>query len=427
MQLDNIILIAAVEIGAVLLAFCVVLFIQNRSLRKLVKKLKARMTEIVEKARTAREEAPPPPPPPVVEEAAPQKTFLDFIEEQIEATRAYHNGLDPDQDIVLDLSPDVDIPRRAAALRYTVFLTEKEAISAGELTGEDVDWSLIRKKYQQIFDFYEDYVAEAPSGADSEQLQQLTDELTNAKKRINNLEKFKTLYFELEEKWDASRKEAKTHYDDLSAMASEMEDSDKFEQTLASYNAAYNNIDTIISSGIDQYSSILDESKLSNEATSGELKHLRMVAADQHKLINELQEKLKNANNDEERNNIVDGLKGELEKQKRFMQESDTCIQLMEEELSTALREVDQLKGRLKSLPSLKEQLHETRKQKDEYELKVYALTSENRKLNKKLKEDASSISVDDGEATRLKRELTDLESRYASLEEKYLDLKLNQ
>lgn len=428
MQFDNILVIALAEVSLVLLIFCLILFAQNRKQKGVVKKLQSRMLELVDDLKEAKTS------PATESQEEPTaaevcKTFLDQVNEQIEVTREHHTSLEPDRDIVLDLAPDTELPRRAAALRYAVLLAEKEALmSAIEFEDEesDLDWSKIRGKYQQIFDFYEDYTPEPEEVANHGDLEALNQELLNAKKRINNLEKFKALYFDLEEKWEASKEQAQAHYNDLNEMASQVEDSEKFETSLKNYHEAYNTIDTIIVEGVGNPDTIVETVKITDEKTAGELRHLRMVTADQHKIITDLEDKLKSASTDEEKNEIVEGLKDELEKQKRFMQESDTCIQLMEDELNNAHKELDQLKGRLKTLPSLKTQMQEVRKQKDEYELKVYALTSENRKLTKKLKEEqGSSMVVDSGEATKLKKELADLESRYASLEEKYLDLKI--
>ncbi|MFL0808835.1 MAG: hypothetical protein K6L76_00330 [Agarilytica sp.] len=430
MPFDNIALIAAAEIALVLLVVCLFLFIQNRSQKRVIKKLQDRMLELVEDLKSAKSSAPQEP-----QEEEPEshadvcKTFLDQINDQIEITREHHTSLEPDRDIVLDLAPDTELPRRAAALRYAMLLAEKEAVMAAIEFEDDTafDWSKIRGKYQQIFDFYEDYMPEPEEVSNHEDLDALNQELLSTKKRINNLEKFKALYFDLEEKWEASKQEAQVHFNDLSEMASQVEDSDRFESSLKNYHEAYTSIDGMIQDGVAAPETIIETVKITDEKTAGELRHLRIMTADQHKIITELEEKLKGATTDEDRNEIVDGLKTELEKQKRFMQESDTCIQLMEDELQNTHKELDQLKGRLKALPSLKTQMSEIRKQKDEFELKVYALTSENRKLNKKLKEEssASPMVVDSGEAKKLKKDLTDLEERYANLEEKYLDLKI--
>ncbi|PCK10048.1 MAG: hypothetical protein COA42_00150 [Alteromonadaceae bacterium] len=438
MQINSFAFIIAAEVAVVFLLLSVVLALQNRNLKNIIKKLQARMQEIVgdlkvlqNNTQTTQE----PTPPSVSEVSAPDDTassevrsYLDQISEQIQKTRDQHKRLGSDRDIVLDLAPDSELPRRAAALRYAMLLAEKEALTNTE-DGEP-KWELLKFKYEQIFSFYEDYTTEPENGASQEELDMLAEELTNAKKRISNLEKFKALYFDLEEKWAESKTEAQTHYDNLSQMASKIEDTDDseaFEGALMDYHAAYSDVNQMIESGIES-SNIVEGGKL-NDATSGELKHLRSVAADQHRIISELQNKLKlaAASDNDISANLIDNLKTELNKQQRFIQESETCIQLMEDELRSANKEGEQLRSRLKALPAMKTQLKELGNQKDEFELKVYAITSENRKLLKKLKEERSAAPVDDGRSTKLKRELIDFEARYAALEEKYLDLKIQQ
>lgn len=418
MQLDNLALIATAEALAAFLLFSLLLLYQNRRLKKLIQKLQERMEQLVAELKAAKLQAQKPKP------SAPAEHFKDKLNQQIQLTKEHHASLGSEQDIVLDLAPDTPMPLRAAALRYTVLLAEKEAWANTE-EGEPPRWEVLRDKYEQVFNFYEDFVPPSGEGATAEEVEALNQELKTAKKRINNLEKFKALYFDLEEKWEASKKNAQTHYDSLSEMASKVEDPEAFENALSSYHAAFNDVAALIEQGIGDPSAQV-ESHLS-EQNAGELRHLRAVAADQHRIITQLQEQLNAASTDEERNSLVDGLKDELSKQQRFIQESETCIQLMEDELNNANKEISQLKDRLKTLPSLKSQLQEARSKSDQYEMKVYALTSENRKLLKKMKEEGSSSNVDHEEMDKLKRELTDLEDRYANLEEKYLDLKLQQ
>ncbi|VUD68955.1 hypothetical protein TDB9533_04316 [Thalassocella blandensis] len=420
MQLNNLALIAAAEVAAVLLIFCLILLYQNKKLRKLTQKFQVRMEQLVQELKLARQQKKPPPPP--APSPAPPTAFKDLLNDQIQLTKEHHASLGSEQDIVLDLAPDAELDKRAAALRYAMLLAEKEAWAQVE-DGEPPKWEALKTKYQQIFSFYEDYHPAAEEVANHEDLDALNQELLNAKKRINNLEKFKALYFDLEEKWDSSKETAQTHYESLSKMADAVEDRDAFESALNSYQSAYGEINKLIEEGIGEKGS--DIVSTTDEKSASELRHLRTVAADQHKIITELQEKLINAKSDEERTSFVEGLKDELSKQQRFVQESETCIQLMEDELGMANKEITQLKDRLKTLPSIKTQLSEAKSQRDQYELKVYSLTSENRKLNKKLQEEKGSTTADSGEAGRLKRELTDLETKYASLEEKYLNLKI--
>jgi hypothetical protein len=434
MQINSIALIAAAEVIAVLLIFCLILLFQNRSLRHLMKKLQNRMEQLVNDLKLAKtsgdkhttpDKAPPHPTPKYPPETK-SDTYKNLIDEQIELTKQFHQSLQSEQDIVLDLAPETDLPKRAAALRHAILLAEKEALSSIEEGGEP-KWELLKYKYERIFEFYEDYAEAKTSDADEGELDALRQELTNAKKRVNNLEKFKALYFDLEEQWEASKQTAKTHFDNLSGMASKTEDSVAFEQALENYHASYSTVNTLIENGVNNPEVATETIEVTNPETAGELRHLRGVAADQHRLITKLQSKLEGANTTEARNEIVNDLKGELNKQQRFVQEAETCIQLMEDELNNANKEITQLKSRLMSLPSLKSQLQDAKEQRDSFELKVYALTSENRKITKRMKEEKATAPRDNGQDAKLKKELADLESRYASLEEKYLDLKFKQ
>jgi len=425
MPLDNLAFIITVEVAGVLLIVCAILIYLNISQRKLIKKLQARMTELIEELQLARQTPPPPAPPP----QRPAKAYLAYVDEQIELSKEHHLTLDSEQDIALDLAPDVALPKRAAALRYAVFLAEKEALMAADGTDDDAafDWTQIHNKYHQIFDFYDDYSDSPDTNDDAQIIAAMTQELLNAKKRINNLEKFKALYFDLEEQWEESKKDAQTLYSNLSSMADGSYDKQAYAEALKSYQTSYNNIDQIILQGVNDPNAVIDPSKLSDIETTGELRHLKMVTADQHKIITDLQVKLKEASTDEMRGQVIGSLKEELNKQKRFLQESDTCIQVMEEELNNAHIELDQLKSRLKALPSIKTQMLDLRKQKDEYELKVYTLTSENRKMMKKINDDALVTAADPAELAQVKRKLTQLETKHAHLEGKYLDLKMRQ
>ncbi len=425
-QVPNVVLIAAVEITVVLFVICLILVHQNRSLRSLTKRLKGRLEQIITDLKKSSSSAPP-----AASSLAPladakAESYANQISNQIDITRDHHESLNPPQDIILDLAPESPISRRAAALRYVVLLAEKEAVVAKE---NNPDWGKLCQKYEQIFSFYEDYQDNEDTNEQaegfSEEVEALNGELINAKKRINNLERFKALYFDLEEKWQEAKNNAEVHYQDLSEMASNVQDPKQFEEKLGEYHASYDSINAIVEGGVEG-STITDVAHVSDSDTAGEIRHLRSVTADQHQIITKLEKRLRNAESDEERIEIVNNLQGELQKQSRFIQESETCIQLMEDELHNANKDIEQLKSRLHILPQLKTELKETRELKDEYELKMYALKTENSKLNKRMKgAQNGSSEMDGGEFRKLKKHINEMETQYAELEEKYLDLKL--
>lgn len=432
MNTSNLLLIGVIEVAVLLFVLSFFLIIQNRSLRKLVAQLKEKAQELVKEIKRARASTVPTALETSQTEAAPAKSYLSYIDEQIEYTRLHHGTLDASQDIALDISPDTPLPLRAAALRHAILLAEKEAFSQ-TLANEEPDWYSLRSKYEQIFSFYEDFseTADAPEG-DDEELESLRSELSNARNRVNNLEKFKKLYFNLEEKWDNTKADAETKYNNLSDIASKMDDSGELNQALDDYHAGYNEVTVILDQGIDDESFIKSASGASSEAAS-EVKHLRAVAADQHKIIEGLQKRLLSASTEEERNEIVSGLQDELTKQMRFVQESETCIQLLEDELQNAMADVEQLKSRLNHLPQIKSEIISLRKAADAQEIKYHRVVTENKKLQKRLREAGNETqplkkaNSNPEETKRLRKELNEMSAKYNELEEKFLDLKLEQ
>lgn len=131
---------------------------------------------------------------------------------------------------------------------------------------------------------------------------------------------------------------------------------------------------------------------------------------------------------DEERAEVVEELQVELNRQIRFAQESETCIQLMEDELQNANKEIEQLTSKLGKVGELKMELIETRAQNEQMRDQLFKLKTDNRKLRQKADEMAKRPAEKSGEdSTALKKELADLQAMYADLEEKFLDLKLQE
>lgn len=412
MQSTDLYFIIAAEVCVLLLVVCAFLVFQNRNLRKTINALKERVQKVMRDLKAARAQAPVA----NAEPAVQGPTLQEAIDLQIKLTKQHHSGLGSNQDIVLDIEPGTPLPHRAAALRYAMLIAEKEAMANRDADAEP-DWASLRERYDQLFAFNDDF-AEDEESASSEEVDQLKRDLENARKRVSNLEKFKNLYMDLEAEWENSTAQAKTHYDNLSEMASKMENSGEFEDALEQYNSSYSGIAKIIEAAAD-------ESKSSGIDSSEEVKHLRAVAADQHRIIEELQKKLKAANTEEERNEVIGGLQGELQKQMRFVQESETCIQLLEDELNTTNKELEQLRARVGKVQGLKTEMMELSRSNDELDLKVQTIMMENRKLTKRVQQAEAAPKVDSGETNKLRKELAEMEAKYNDLEEKFLDLKL--
>jgi hypothetical protein len=156
----------AVELAVLLLIVCVFLIYHIGRQKGLVKKLEEKIISLRESLATSRA---------AVESvqqqlASPEqkgtKAFVEYLDEEIDNTLAYHQQLNPDRDIVLDIAPDSPIERQATSLRHAFLIAEKEARYAGE--GEESNWDVLQAKLQQIVQFYESAAANVSEPSDDE-------------------------------------------------------------------------------------------------------------------------------------------------------------------------------------------------------------------------------------------------------------------
>lgn len=404
---------------AVCLFVVVLLWLKCRKLKKQIKNLMARLAK-----------APPPAHSPAIEQ--PQDVFPEEpdagyeaqVDEQLGRTWDYHQEQNPPQDIALDLDPDVPSQRRTAALRYAFLVAEKEAVAADP---HQVNWALLEARYQQLLDFHNDYPAASPLEAAStlqEEVEQLHAELSQAKKRIDNLERFKTLYFELEEAWGQCRSQADVHYEELRTFAETSQEGKTLERLLDNYQQSYSEVNNLIQQG----GPAAADSPAEPTSQLKEIQRLRSVAADQHRIIQQLQGKLSSTSSSEEKTILVNQLQGALQKQARFLQESETCVRLMEDELANANRQIEQLRERAAEASELKMSIRELRGTTETKTQIADSLKAQNRKLMLRLKKALKEASTaDDSEAVALRAELSALQTKHVELEEKFLNLKMKE
>ena len=437
MKPDVMIFLIAGEAILLLFAVCIFLVLRNRILKRLIDRLKKRLKELMDSLKKTPEKniaepEPLAPEPLELEDTATisddKKTYLEWVEDQINNTITFHKQLESTQDITQDITPSNALPNRTAALRNAILFAEKETLTQN--TDEKPDWTILQRHYQHIFDSQKDPQDEDDDNKAINKAKNdaIKDELANARKRIDNLEKFKQLYFELEDKWQDCKSEAQKHFTELSQMADCADDTLAFEESLKRYHDAYNTISPLIESGLDDaLASPLQEDMSTKFDRSAEIRRLKQVAVEQHQLIHELQQKLYENNAHENSDSIVSDLEEQLTKQERFLSEAETCVQLMEDELGVANTELNSLRPKIAGLLHIKAELLQTRKERDEFEFKLSALDTENRKLRKKVQESSGSSKDDAIESIKLRKTLTMMESKYNDLEEKFLDLKLQK
>lgn len=421
MQVPNAIIFVAAEIIIVLLVCTVIFFVHSRKLKSLVRRQQEKLLALLESKSTPAEDS-----------AAPETTFSykHYLNEELDATSAQFAVFSPDQDIALELPGDSPLLQRILALRYA-FLRAEE-LGTTEDKGTTEYWSIFQQALEPLL--------AAPQGDPNAEL---AGELETAKKRIENLEKFKRLFFDMEKQWASAQANAQNYYAQLLALSEGVEDRAAFNHVLENYHGVYDGIQQNITQIIQNPDSI-NQNKIINitrqdPRAAEEIVKLRNVAADQHRIINDLQRKLTNASSTEEKELVIQELQQQLQRQIRFVTESETCIQLLEDELAKAHEEISIQERSLDETSALSEEnqqiknaLHNFTLESKELVSSIHQLEDENNSLKQNMRTAPAATTAQPpttGEATpevkKIQSELSDLRKQYAELEERYLELKL--
>jgi hypothetical protein len=263
-----------------------------------------------------------------------------------------------------------------------------------------------------------------------------------AKKRIENLEKFKRLFFDMEKQWGEAKSNAQDYYAQLLALSEGVHDQGQFNKVLESYHGVYDGIQHNITQIVQNPDGLHKTINITRQdpRAAEEIVKLRNVAADQHRIINDLQRKLLAADTAEAKELIINELQQQLQRQIRFVQESEACIQLLEDELAKAHEEISFQEKSLDETSALNEENKQIKNALHSFTLESKDLISNINDL-----EDENNLLKNHQAATpqtpiaqvatkevspdnkKIQSELIDLKKQYAELEEKYLDLKLGQ
>jgi hypothetical protein len=437
------------EIMVVLLIICLFLLFHVRGLKNLISALEAKILSLRVMIKRTRGEA---------RQAAANlekirqqkpKNYLDFLDEQIERTRTHHEKLKPDRDIVLDIDPESPADRQAASLRHAFLIAEQEAMYSG---GDDhhPDWNVLEAKFSQLIQFYKDNLSSAsiqPVGIED------TTEVDQLRKRIENLEEFKKLYFELEKKWEAVSDNADGYHQQLLAMGQSMGAGEDFENLLDNYAKNFNDFGLNLGDPTQltvtpksQYGSVeIDPNKPSVGkmviANQEEIQRLKNMAVDQHKVIQELKRKLVGASSVEQKDEVIEEMAKQMERQERFLKESETCAKLMEDEMNRMSEENQMLREQLEQssgsanpedIQRLENIIADLTDASQEMLSAISTLEQENRELKESgagSGVDSSAAEVDNlkNKLSQTQQNLLDLQAQHLELEERYLDLKRKQ
>lgn len=417
-------LIVVLEVAALLAALLFFLLRDRRRRLAQIETLRERVGSLRRQVRAEQRQKAP-------QSIPPAPDYTTILEDLLEQTRDYHSAQAPGGDIALDLDQSASPERRAAALRHSFLIAEKQARRGGE-----TDWAVLTERLEQVRNYLSEAgeqgetatpepaaVASPVSVPAVEQFEAAgTDgsaggaELDALRQRVANLERFKTLYFELE----AVLREGQEDTED--------EDS---EQLLKRYREKYAEVERILLREQDRATGSGSERGPGEGigrqviANQQELERVRNMAVDQHKLIERLRQRLSHIESDSDRDGVIADLAEQLDRQERYLRESEMCSELLERELSSALQRSRELEehmqgrrdGDVQRLEALVEELTEEGRQL----LKSLALVSEEDGASGNSRDDESGPGID---AQELQSQLDALRLEYAQLEERYINLK---
>ncbi|GLS26315.1 hypothetical protein [Marinibactrum halimedae] len=322
--------VGALELYVVLLCLSVYLIFNARNLKNLISSLQSRLQQLLQDVKQARQEAQSAKD--ELSKVEPGKSYPEQLEEQIQQTKAYHKTLSPSHDISLDLDTSQPLPRQAAALRHAFLKAEKDALAQSE--DNTPNWQVLEVKFSLLVDFYrKKFSQKAPSPPEEGEIESSTAHQP----------------LEGQAEWEHIRSEISRSMNDLLELAN-------------TYGIDQDSIDVIYqrhSTALNQWGSSLTpedpppsapQSTSTSTETDEELNNLRNLAREQQSMIEQLKRRLENAQNDEDRRQVIVDLQTQLSRQQQFIRESETCIKLMEDELNNANEDIGRLKAQLKQL-----------------------------------------------------------------------------
>lgn len=411
------VLAVAIEIYLALLIAAVILIFYVLKQKKLIRRQQEKLRELIETIKTTDWPA-----------ASAGKTYKQLIYEQLDFTQDRFALIAPRSDISEEQPSNLPINQRIVALRYA-FLRAEE-LGTTEVPGSEGYWNVFRQTLEPLL------LSTTETPLDTTSDSSNNEELEMYKKRVENLEKFKKLFFDLEKRWNEAQANAQGYYNELYAMADGVEDRDRYEMLLGQYSNSYNDISHYMNDTNAALTGRPVENKTINiirqdPRAAEEIMKLRNVAADQYRVISNLQRKLEEAVTAEEKDLVIKELEQQLQRQVRFVQESDTCVQLLEEELNKAnekIAEQEEIIAHDQELGEENQRIKETL-QNFTHESKdllgnLEDLERENDQLKNNREHTNAETGTNPATLQQIQSEFADLRKQYTELEEKYLELK---
>lgn len=414
MQVSNYIVIAALEACFLLVLICLFLALHIRTQRKLIRLQYDKLQGIAPSQGSGKDQQS------IHPFLSTTEAYRNHIARQLEETRMQYQSIAPVDDISSP-APDAPLSQKTLALRHHFLLAESIAVTFSD-NRPVIRWDYLEQELSRLL----------PPSVNTEALE---IELSNSKKRIENLENFKQLFFELEQQWQAAQENAQIYYQELSALTQETNDKAYVSDLLDRYHSVYNDVSHSMAIGrtnLEKNPSVIykaiNTTRTDPNATT-EIIKLHNVAVEQHRIINQLQRRLEEATTAADREMAMQDLQHQLQRQVRFAQEAETCVKLIEDELKGSQEKLHQQEQQLQQAAFAQEEnqrmkglLHSFVLESKTFMATIIKLEQENEALKQELLEEGKKIH--DKATKTIQTNYLTLQTQYAELEEKYLELK---
>ncbi|MCW8929731.1 MAG: hypothetical protein OQL19_05790 [Gammaproteobacteria bacterium] len=367
--------------------------------------------------------------------------LIEHVREQYQVrfgnTLALNEESKEDDESEEDADKADDLPSVEKFVFIAGFQTIIAELSALENSNDpDVTWTKIQNELTPLFQNYLDPILSeqkeiVQSISEDTDDENLKAQLENSNKRIENLEKFKQLYFDLQSKLSNSVAEIEGLNQQISDLA---EGSDKFDdirQLIEKNKTHYLEMGQMIGMDKEQHHSSVANSMDYSDAIinerKDEIKRLKSQIAQQFEDIWKLQNR---ASDSAATPPSSEELSSGIETISRNLKDAEMCIETMDMEIQTLTSEITNLRNQLKeqsdvASPEQKQALEEkeamiARFSQESKELMscITGLEDDNQSQNERIKELEKKL-VDGSD---FKEKYLKLEAEYSNMESKYLE-----
>lgn len=419
------------EIGLVIIGVLGMVIIVVLQDRKKLREYSSYLKEVIKKLKKKLEQS---------ESEQNQERVLDLLNALIDHVREQYqvkfgNSIEPDEKEDADTAPSVE-----KFIFIAGFQTIIAELSALENSNDhEMVWIKIQNELTPLFTNYLDPIlAEqknlAQSIPDDTDDESLKAQLENAHQRIENLEKFKQLYFDLQSKLSNSVAEIEALNQKILGLAEGNDNYDDISAIVEKNKTHFLEMGQMI--GMDKehhhdsVANTMDYSEAIINERKDEIKRLKNQIAQQFEDIWKLQNRV--IDDSEETPPSAKELRAGIETISRNLKDAEMCIETMDMEIQTLTSEITNLRNQLKGSGGGTESPEEHQKVVEEKEAMIARFSQESKELmncitgleddnhsqSKRIKE----LEEQSAGYTDFKEKFLKIEAEYSSMEAKYLE-----